>query len=541
MVSPIRSVSTKRRVNRRLVIIVFVLFVGVILTLKSSSSSSLIVTSRNGSGEHSHSQSTENSSHSLHGRHHDHEQRRLKRLKSQSAEPLVLNQYHEYQQQQNHHNDGATDATGSDSLNAHTVLADYATNLGKVYKEMPSTKICTFSRPIKNNNQHKDLYIYQGDGGGRGSNTGGNENTNNNNNQVVGPQGFMYVKVPKSASTTLSGVNIRLSRGITQRVKVMRTSNNKTTTNATTTIDDRQQTKSSTTEYCISFQSHVVGAGYHYGNRDRTKSFLWGSVRDPATRALSRVFFQFSRGDKASNITDQDVLHFIQNGYHPQSGTITKGRGGFQLQYLTLQDKSRPVPDYYFYDPKQHPTTVQEPQRLEMMVRRVIQDYDFIAVSERIDESLVVLQFLLNLTLSDILVSSSKVGGSYSYNTKEKTCLPLQRPYASPNVLKYTTSDEWYAMNYGDYMLYHAANDSLDRTISSAIGHAKFDVALRRYQDAQRLIETECHDKTLTQCSSTGVVQTDKAADDCYTEDSGCGYKCIDDLAQKMGWDLQFI
>lgn len=397
-----------------------------------------------------------------------------------SIQPLVLNRYHHQQPQD-----------ASEFL------------LGRTFVERSSTEVCTRFRPEKNDNQHKDLYYFQSN---------------------PGPEGFIYVKVPKSASTTLSAVNIRLSRRVGQRV--YGSSNMYDNTNSTTAA------ATNTSSYCSSFQNHMVGAGHYYGNRNPLKSFLWGSVRDPASRAISRVFFQNSRGRQT--VTEEMVLQYLQGAYNPQSGAITKGKGGFQLQYLTLQDKVRPIPDWYFFDPTE-PTTVQEPRRLRAMVQRVLDDYDFLAVSERMDESLVTLQFLLNLTLGDILVSSSKVAGSFTYNAKNGTCAPLQRSYWSPTVTAHVTSDVWYAINYGDYLLYHAANRSLDQTID-AIGQNRFHQALQQYREAQRLVEAECHNKTFHQCSFDGQVQADKALEDCYAEDSGCGYRCIDELVQKMNW-----
>ena len=53
---------------------------------------------------------------------------------------------------------------------------------------------------------------------------------------------------------------------------------------------------------------------------------------------------------------------------------------------------------------------------LRKKVRHVIQEYDFIGIVERIDESLVIIKILLNLQLTDILLPSGgevKQSGSY--------------------------------------------------------------------------------------------------------------------------------
>jgi hypothetical protein len=50
----------------------------------------------------------------------------------------------------------------------------------------------------------------------------------------------------------------------------------------------------------------------------------------------------------------------------------------------------------------------------EVRVQDVILDFDFIAVTERMDESLVALQLMLGLRMGDILATSSKVAGTFS-------------------------------------------------------------------------------------------------------------------------------
>jgi hypothetical protein len=49
----------------------------------------------------------------------------------------------------------------------------------------------------------------------------------------------------------------------------------------------------------------------------------------------------------------------------------------------------------------------------EVRVQDVIMDFDFIGVTERMDESLVALQLLLGLRMGDMLSSSSKVAGTF--------------------------------------------------------------------------------------------------------------------------------
>ena len=48
-------------------------------------------------------------------------------------------------------------------------------------------------------------------------------------------------------------------------------------------------------------------------------------------------------------------------------------------------------------------------------MERIINGYDFLAVNERLDESLVVLAMLAQVPLSDVVIFSSKVSGGYGF------------------------------------------------------------------------------------------------------------------------------
>jgi hypothetical protein len=231
------------------------------------------------------------------------------------------------------------------------------------------------------------------------------------------------------------------------------------------------------------------------------------------------------------NATDDVVLLFLQNAYNPQSGTISKGQGGFTLSYLSLEPR---LADFYAWT-KSYPTIVQRPDVLLDRVRRIIEGYDFLVVTERMDESLVALQLLLGLPVGDILSSSSKVGGGYSLEEKHDICIPLQKSFRSPAVKEYLASDQWYAINYGDYALYAAANRSLDLTIER-LGKQRFEKALGLYRHAQNEVKGRCDKRTHFPCSVNGTPQSELAKRDCYQNDEGCGFRCINEVAAEQGW-----
>ena len=99
----------------------------------------------------------------------------------------------------------------------------------------------------------------------------------------------------------------------------------------------------------------------------------------------------------------------------------------------------------------------------------------------------------------------------------------------SPAVQKYLDSDDWKAQNYGDYLLYAAANQSLDQTIAR-LGRPRFNAALQRYKALKAKEKEVCAPVAEFPCSKSGKPQPKKARKECYQRDFGCGYKCIDDM-----------
>jgi hypothetical protein len=95
----------------------------------------------------------------------------------------------------------------------------------------------------------------------------------------------------------------------------------------------------------------------------------------------------------------------------------------------------------------------------------------------------VALQLLLGLNVGDVLSTSTKVGGAYDYHGKDRCCVSIQKAHSSPVVQDYIESnDEWQALSYSDYLLFAAANRSLDVTIDR-LGRDRFDKALQMYRE----------------------------------------------------------
>jgi hypothetical protein len=63
-----------------------------------------------------------------------------------------------------------------------------------------------------------------------------------------------------------------------------------------------------------------------------------------------------------------------------------------------------------------------------------MQKYDFLALTERLDESLVAMQLLLGLPVGDILSTSSKVGNGYACVGRKCYRVAVQKSFRSPAV-----------------------------------------------------------------------------------------------------------
>ena len=165
------------------------------------------------------------------------------------------------------------------------------------------------------------------------------------------------------------------------------------------------------------------------------------------------------------------------------------------------------------------------------IAKNILQTYDFIGIVERMSESLVILQLLLNLNPGDILYTSSKVSGNYVanlyYSCSKKVSVGKILPLP---VYEHVSSQNYYDKNFGDFLLYQAVNKSLDITIEERIGKDKFEKALKEHLHLMKLVKERCEDKNkvISLCSKDGVPQWNIS--NCYERDFGCGYDCLDEL-----------
>ena len=102
--------------------------------------------------------------------------------------------------------------------------------------------------------------------------------------------------------------------------------------------------------------------------------------------------------------TEREMIKYT----HHQFGSVSPGQGGFQLQYLAMDTPE----EYSVWNPKR-PTEVSRLDLVHQIVKDIMNDYDFLILVERYDESLVAMQLLLGLETSDILYLPSRHAGSF--------------------------------------------------------------------------------------------------------------------------------
>jgi Sulfotransferase family len=312
-------------------------------------------------------------------------------------------------------------------------------------------------------------------------------------------EGLFFVKTPKTASQSIN----RILKRVTTRVGL--------------------RNRNGTT--CHMRGHHIQGdPAAWYSHRHPFHSILLTSVRDPVSRALSRIYWTLStrRAAVASSgmIAVELVEHALNQWTDAETGVTSNGQGGFQLNYISFPN----IPPGSAWTPDQ-PTRVKNPAQIQKHVEWTLQEYDFILVQERLEESLVALQLLLGVDTEDILSMPLHVGGSYLYD-RLGGCLRLLSP---PKMMLLNSTDDggekegdpvarflydhfksatWQAQNYGDYLLWGAAQASLDQTIA-ALGRERFNTALRRFRQLQEAVLVTCSREVVFPCSANGTIQRD--------------------------------
>ena len=290
-------------------------------------------------------------------------------------------------------------------------------------------------------------------------------------------EGFLYLKEIKTGSSTMAGITMRIARNVANR--------------------------SGYAEACRSRFVHNRARKYERRLRDR--SFLWTVLRSPTHRLWSKFFhFGVSRDGIVPSAAN---LRAYLEGY-----SVWIVDHAYYLKTMTLRDiNPRDVSKYRNY------------------TQMLLDDYDFIGVSERVDESLAVLQLLLGLDTGDMLYLSTKSEGSFEYLPHQGECNRLVPKFLTPDMRTLMEESKfWKDYTEADTMIYEAVDRSLDLTIG-ALGKDIVQREVEKLRFAQSIVARHCEQRAVFPCDADGVDHRNET--NCLFGDSGCGYECLDEVA----------
>lgn len=307
------------------------------------------------------------------------------------------------------------------------------------------------------------------------------------------------------------------------------------------------RTKGVKHQRCSHRAMHGTAQKMQYGSRDKTKSFLFSIIRDPTKRIISE-FFHFEVTAFQKDPTDDRFLlkarapttynYYLKElstrpdavtpGNEPSVRDFALARGFTSYIEMMAQVRAQ-VPgtellnrEVQWY--KQHGPNFNG----EKMVADILDDYNFIAVMERMDESLVAFQMLFGLTTQEILYTRARSSGSFSNGWVDRPCFYIMPSFLTDGMKAYFESEEWQNAIKYDMMMFQAANKSLDRTIE-ALGRDEFSKNLAEFKRGLKLAQENCKGRIRTMCSEGGkVIPLPNRT--CYIWAEGCDHACIDDL-----------
>ena len=217
-------------------------------------------------------------------------------------------------------------------------------------------------------------------------------------------------------------------------------------------------------------------------------------------------YFYFKISHQNHTATEDDILEVLKTKHQ-----------NYQSKYLDLPSSQN--------------------NKLSSSTDRIINGYDFLAVNERMEESLVVLAMLAQIPLTDVVVLNSKLAGAYD-GGNGKSCVKLKKKWTTPKIDKYILGD-YRKANKHDYQLYDAAQRSLDRTID-ALGRKRVEENVEVLKRLQQQNEERCASEVTMPCpepedESKKQEHMRLVKESCYFSDIGCGHACTDSVLADHG------
>jgi Sulfotransferase family len=332
-------------------------------------------------------------------------------------------------------------------------------------------------------------------------------------------QGILFQRPHKTGSTTMVGIILRLVHNRAKDLGYQR---------------------------CLHRTMHGIARQYNYGQRIRSKSFLLSIIRDPKARLISE-FFHFdvtARNNEPTDINFHTMILKRGHNYYLRELTtrhyVPNTTVGFEFAFAKSKG-FKTIKELYGAKKRLHPVTNRLlDQELissrifglsyqpKTVIQHILDDYDFIAVMERLDESLVVIQMLLGLTTKEIVYTRARSSGTFSNGWSDRPCFYIMKSFISKGMQNYFASEEFQLLIANDWYFYQAVNKSLDITIAS-LDRQLFEQNLAALRNALPLAAKNCQGQVRTMCDQGGnpIPFTNRT---CYIWGEGCDHGCIDEL-----------
>jgi hypothetical protein len=168
--------------------------------------------------------------------------------------------------------------------------------------------------------------------------------------------GLLFMKLQKTGGSTAAGITMRIARNMA--------------------IRNREKFWICRGRWDHSWAHHMLR------NRKRSQSFTWTVLREPTQRIVS-AFFHFEVSRKNRSDSDVSFMKYLR-----EQTTVA---GNYYLQALLLER-----------------LTVLLDSEAPILINQILADYDFIGITERMEESAVALAMLIHLPLGDFLYLDAK-------------------------------------------------------------------------------------------------------------------------------------
>ncbi|KAL3938578.1 MAG: hypothetical protein SGBAC_006538 [Bacillariaceae sp.] len=377
------------------------------------------------------------------------------------------------------------------------------------------------------------------------------------------PPGLLYVKIPKAASSTLAGINMRIAHRIGEQMLLkpsLLSSPFGSLLRSMKLISSEEEQQ----QVCSHTRTHgrdmlllqlQLSQGKQSNNNNMhsstRKPLLWSFVRDPAARAQS-AFYHFQVSRKGVTPTLGHLISYCSS---------EEASANFQFRYLSTDENPQSFLNTCTtannnennHNNNNNNENVDDAKAScdKVIQDQILNQYDFVGVVERWAESLAVMILLWNLQHSDVIVLPSKVAGGFddgrfqtAGNCKRIVAPSSSSSSSSPSssLAQFEEEQEYLesfwnstfrATNEYDYRLYQMTNDKLTKTIH-ALGRKRVQEVVKNIKALEAMAVEQCSSTAIFPCSSDGNWQYDKSKKNCYWLDSGCGYPCIDQLVASM-------